>query len=91
EVLPALADAVADAERLGVTLTGFESMCGLPLCLVPQALDHLHLGDVPAELARGEFLHTDACDACRHRTSCWGIRRGYADLYGTEELRAIPA
>ena len=35
EVMPQLAEAAAEARRLGVDLRGFESMCGIPLCLVP--------------------------------------------------------
>jgi len=38
---------------------------------------------------RGEFLHADVCTDCRYRSTCYGIRRGYADLYGTGELRTV--
>jgi pyruvate-formate lyase-activating enzyme len=89
DVLPPLAEAAAEAERLGVELVGFESMCGLPLCLVPQSLNDLGLGDLPTDMAGEEFLHTEACAPCQHRTKCWGIRRGYAELYGTSELRTV--
>jgi molybdenum cofactor biosynthesis enzyme MoaA len=91
DVLPALGEAAAEAARLGVTLTGLESMCGLPLCLVPPALADLALTEIPAGFAGDEFIHVDACASCRHRKTCWGVRRGYAELYGTGELVTVPA
>ena len=89
DVLPLLADAVTEAARLGVKLLGFESMCGIPLCLVPASLDGIALAEIPAGFDRGEFLHADACRGCRYETTCFGIRRGYAELYGTSELRTV--
>lgn len=90
EVLPVLGQAVSEAARLDVTLKGFESMCGLPLCLVPPSFGELPLGEIPAGIAGDEFMHVEACAPCRHRKSCWGIRRGYAELYGTGELATVP-
>ncbi len=89
DVLPVLADAVTEAARLGVKLLGFESMCGIPLCLVPSSLDGIALAEIPAGFDRGEFLRADACRGCRYETTCFGIRRGYAELYGTSELRTV--
>src|SRR2546423_6272317 len=38
DVLPELSAGVRRARELGVKLHGFESMCGVPLCLVPDDL-----------------------------------------------------
>jgi len=91
DALPPLADALDEAQRLGVQVVGFESMCGLPLCLVPPSLrGTLALAEIPAGFDRGEFLKAEACRGCRYETTCFGLRRGYAELYGTGELRTVP-
>jgi molybdenum cofactor biosynthesis enzyme MoaA len=88
DVLPQLAEAVRRAGARGVKLHGFESMCGVPLCLVPRDLsDYFQLAQVNDE--PGEFLKTETCHACALESRCWGLRRGYAELYGTGELRAV--
>jgi MoaA/NifB/PqqE/SkfB family radical SAM enzyme len=88
DVLPVLAEGVRRAEKLGVKLHGFESMCGVPLCLVPKDLSgYFQLAEVRDE--PGEFLKTETCHACSLEKRCWGLRKGYAQLYGTGELRAV--
>ena len=90
EVLPSLVEGVRIARQRGVSLTGFESMCGIPLCLVPAELDqHLGLAEVPPGLDGGEFVKPDPCDACALSVRCWGLRRGYAELHGAGELRPV--
>jgi molybdenum cofactor biosynthesis enzyme MoaA len=88
---PAIDAGAAEAARLGVRLLGFESMCGLPLCLVPDAVDKrkLILTEIPPGFDRGEFVKTDECRACRMDAVCYGLRRGYAELHGASELRAL--
>ncbi|HEX8794823.1 MAG TPA: radical SAM protein [Polyangiaceae bacterium] len=88
DVLPEIAAAVAESKRLGVKIVGFESMCGLPLCLVPRSLEELAPVDVPEGFDGGEFVKTDACSRCSLATRCWGIRRGYAEIHGIGELIA---
>jgi MoaA/NifB/PqqE/SkfB family radical SAM enzyme len=89
DVVPAIAEAVLEAGRLGVPLLGFESMCGLPLCLVPSAARERPLVHIPPGHGDGEFLKTDECARCSLRTKCYGLRRGYAEIHGTAELHAI--
>jgi len=88
DVLPQLSEGVKRARERAVTLHGFESMCGVPLCLVPQDLSGYfqlaQVNDMP-----GELLKTETCHACALESRCWGLRRGYAELYGTGELRAV--
>ena len=38
-----------------------------------------------------EFVHPPACDGCRERPYCRGVRTAYAALHGVGELRAINA
>jgi MoaA/NifB/PqqE/SkfB family radical SAM enzyme len=92
DALPRVEQARVRALELGVPLLGFESMCGIPLCLVPpelaKAADGRSLSDGADE---GEFLRAEACEECDLRGRCWGIRRGYASIYGTGEMRAVRA
>jgi MoaA/NifB/PqqE/SkfB family radical SAM enzyme len=89
DALPAIAEALVEARRLGVPAHGFESMCGLPLCLVPPEAGDLALAPLPPGYDDGEFLKTDACAACSRERECWGLRRGYAELHGSGELRPM--
>lgn len=90
EVMPRLAEAFAVAEELGLRLEGLEAMCGVPLCLVPSGLDRcFDLATVPDGFDAGEFIKTDTCATCALKDRCFGLRRGYAELYGDAELRAV--
>lgn len=90
DLMPQLAEGLERAAELGVSTDGFASMCGIPLCLVP---DDAHtaqfdaLAALPAGAGDGEFLKPDACSRCVLETRCFGVRRGYADLYGISELK----
>ncbi len=89
EVLPHLSGAIAEAKRLGVDIGGFESMCGVPLCLVPTEDRFFVLADIPEGYDQGEFVKPPVCDGCDLKKKCWGVRRGYFDLYGAEELAPV--
>jgi MoaA/NifB/PqqE/SkfB family radical SAM enzyme len=92
DALPSLAVAVAEAKALGLEVGGFESMCGIPLCLVPTELSaYFDLSDIPEGFDRGEFVKTPACQSCDLRTKCYGLRRGYLALHGDAELRPVHA
>jgi hypothetical protein len=78
------------AEALGAEVFGFESMCGIPLCLVPTDLmKYFDLAEVPEDFDRGEFMETEACTRCDLLGRCFGVRRGYAELHGTDEFHPI--
>ncbi len=90
DVLPFLEEGLALAREAQVQVHGFESMCGMPLCLVP--LDkraHMMLAEIPAGHDGGEFVRTDACGQCDLSTRCFGLRRSYAELHGTSEPKPI--
>jgi MoaA/NifB/PqqE/SkfB family radical SAM enzyme len=89
DVMPHIAEAVRVARARGLRLSGFDSMCGVPLCLVPAELETEALFEKPAGFDDGEFSKAEACQGCAYATRCWGIRRGYAALYGTSELRTV--
>jgi MoaA/NifB/PqqE/SkfB family radical SAM enzyme len=90
EALPSLAGAVAEARALGVDIGGFESMCGIPLCLVPQELSvYFELQDISPGFDGGEFVKTSTCQRCDLEKKCYGLRRGYLALHGDEELSPV--
>ncbi len=90
EALPVIAEAVSLAASSGVRVTGFESMCGLPLCLVPGSLaPYAEIADLPAGFDRGEFVKPEGCERCVLERKCYGLRRGYAEMHGTSELRPV--
>jgi MoaA/NifB/PqqE/SkfB family radical SAM enzyme len=91
DVLPYLRQALRLAGELGVWISPLDSMCGLPLCLWPMRTDEpLARADIPEGFDGGEFIKTDACRSCAAQSKCYGLRRRYARLHGTEELRPLP-
>lgn len=90
DVLPYLSEALELARQLGLWVGPLDSMCGLPLCLWPVPLDEpLMRADIPPGFDGGEFVKTDACRACAVERKCYGLRRRYAELHGTAELRPL--
>lgn len=90
EVMPRLAEALALAARLGLEIGGFESMCGIPLCLVPnRASRFAALPELLPGFDAGEFVKPAACSRCSLASRCHGIRRGYVELHGDAELRPV--
>lgn len=92
DILPPLHVGLDAARAAGVEVGGFDSMCGLPLCLVPER-ERQQFSDtaVAADAGGGEFVKGDACAECAESHRCYGVRRGYAELYGTAELRPFAA
>jgi molybdenum cofactor biosynthesis enzyme MoaA len=90
DIMPSLLQGLARAAASGTEISGFDSMCGLPLCLVPESAraDFSSLEVGPGD-GGGEFLKSDACQHCREQSRCYGVRRGYAELYGTSELQPL--
>ncbi|MDB4928443.1 MAG: Radical domain heme biosynthesis protein, partial [Myxococcaceae bacterium] len=89
EVLPSMEAAAREARALGVSCAGFASMCGVPLCLVSDEARGGSLDEIPDGYDGGEFVHPPACAGCDLRGRCYGVRRGYLDLYGDVELRPV--
>lgn len=92
DVTPALVAGLARARAAGIEVTGFDSMCGLPLCVLPATERGIFSQvAVPAGAGDGEFVKAEGCTRCAESHRCFGVRRGYADLYGTGELEPILA
>ena len=91
DMLPFLDEGLRVAAELAVRVVGFESMCGMPLCLIPEQFDRsqLQLTAIPDGLGDGEFVKSAECLECSYNARCYGLRQGYAELHGTAELRAI--
>ncbi len=90
DVLPHLHEALRLADELGLWVSPLDSMCGLPLCLWPKPVDEsIDRDDIPAGFDGGEFIKTETCRACAAQNKCYGLRRRYALLHGTDELRAL--
>jgi molybdenum cofactor biosynthesis enzyme MoaA len=88
EVTPSLSEALRRARAHDLEITGFDSMCGIPLCLVPTDLaPFLGLAAIPKDFDRGEFAKPPPCQRCALEPRCFGVRRRYIDLYGDSELR----
>lgn len=78
------------SQERGLTVSGFDAMCGLPLCLTPEeAIDPAALADAPEDYDGGEMVRGEACARCDAATKCFGLRHGYAEIYGTDELRPL--
>jgi MoaA/NifB/PqqE/SkfB family radical SAM enzyme len=92
DIMPSLLSGLARAADVGLEVCGFDSMCGLPLCMVPEAeRAAFSAAAVADDAGGGEFVKADACTRCAEAYRCYGVRRGYAELYGTDELRPIAA
>lgn len=90
DVLPPMAEGLRLGRELRLNMLGFESMCGLPLCLIPVGMEeYFGVAELPSGEDHGEFIKTDTCARCSIEQRCWGLRRGYAELNGTAELRAV--
>jgi MoaA/NifB/PqqE/SkfB family radical SAM enzyme len=90
QIMPSLLAGLARARALGLHVGGFDSMCGMPLCLVPaEERPQFATAELAPDAGDGEFIKAEACARCAEGPRCFGVRRGYAELYGTDELRPI--
>ncbi len=90
DVIPALAEGIRRARAHRLPLSGFDSMCGLPLCLVPDDLGaFFELPEAPEGYGRGETFYAEPCERCDLAGRCFGLRQGYAELHGTAELSPV--
>jgi hypothetical protein len=90
DIMPSLVAGLARARAVGLHVGGFDSMCGLPLCLVPaEERSQFATAELAAGAGDGEFVKAESCARCAEAQRCFGVRRGYAELYGTDELRPI--
>jgi hypothetical protein len=88
DVVPVLLEGLRRARAHGLEVGGFDSMCGIPLCIVPAADREALLARAPIAdgTGGGELVPAEQCTGCALRARCYGVRRGYAALHGTSEL-----
>jgi len=95
EVRWALDAALARARALDIPVLGFDSQCGVPACLLPEEVwAAWFVEDLPAEeidAFAASFKKGDVCASCALTRRCYGLRASYAEMYGTAELRPLPA
>jgi MoaA/NifB/PqqE/SkfB family radical SAM enzyme len=92
DVAGPLSEGLRRAAAHGLLVEGFDSMCGLPACLVPGDISRFFdLPEVPDGYDGGEFVHPAPCRTCVLKTRCFGLRRSYAEMYGDDELSPITA
>jgi MoaA/NifB/PqqE/SkfB family radical SAM enzyme len=93
EIAWALEAALERSEALGITMVGFDSQCGVPPCFLPRRVrDTAFTLDLPAaeiEAFEGSFRKGEGCGGCSFARRCYGVRAGYAEMYGTSELQAL--
>lgn len=90
DIMPYLADGLRRARAAKLRVSGFESMCGIPLCLLPdEVTSYASLDEISAGMDSDEFLKPAPCTSCDAQAQCFGIRRGYAELHGVDELQPI--
>ena len=81
--------AVTACGRHGIEFRGLDGQCGLPLCLCePDWFDRERLPALPERILAG-FVKAPFCAECALDDRCVGVRAGYAELYGMNELRPI--
>ncbi len=91
DIAPALREATQAARDLGVPYAGLYGQCGLPPCILdadPVCFPELSR-EHPEWSAAEDFVHTEACQPCRLRSKCPGIRKSYAAVHGTDELHPL--
>jgi molybdenum cofactor biosynthesis enzyme MoaA len=92
DVAWALEAALDRSEALGITMVGFDSQCGVPPCFLPRRVRETAFAEdlPPAEVRafEGSFRKGEGCGGCSFTRRCYGVRAGYAEMYGTSELRA---
>ncbi|MBM4344001.1 MAG: radical SAM protein [Deltaproteobacteria bacterium] len=95
---PHVADGLRLARALGVPMVGLTHPCGLVPCTVPGAIDAFaghELGRPVAEAQGSEARSRDGnikvpeCVGCTFNDRCFGLRREYAQSYGTGELAPL--
>lgn len=91
EVLAPLEEGLRIATEHGLRVGGWESMCGIPLCLLPPEPRRIAAAIADAPSGDGEFVKPPVCGSCAFERKCFGLRRSYVELYGTSELRPLDA
>lgn len=77
---------------LRVPFSGIPALCGVPLCLFDG--NHRYYPDAKRLSPRqnsADMVKTAACSGCGLTDYCFGLRKHYADVHGTDELHPVSA
>ncbi len=78
--------------ELRVPFSGLTAMCGIPLCILDGNPVYFPDARVLETAGRSrDMIKTDACADCGLNGCCFGIRKNYAEFYGTDELHPVGA
>lgn len=89
-VAPELEKALNLCLEMKTPYAGLSAMCGIPPCIFKGNLRfYPDIRAVRPGADGRDMLRTDACAACSLTRHCHGIRRNYADMYGTDEFKAV--
>lgn len=92
ELAEAVPPALARADARGLRVS-FCHQCQIPPCVLPRHTKHLEsmwFCETP-EMWQRDRAYGEGCDGCALRARCSGIWSGYAERFGTHELRPFPA
>ncbi len=83
-----LTEALDILRKSRVRYDGFSSACGAPLCAVGNRPDLLAgIAPLPDSERGAEFVQPAACESCRLRAACHGVRRVYIEVFGPDDLQ----
>jgi MoaA/NifB/PqqE/SkfB family radical SAM enzyme len=92
-IAPHFETAIARAAHHAIPVDGLDTKCGVPACYLPRAVREVAFAHPlpPDERARSAagFTRAEPCTRCDYGDRCYGIRSSYAEIHGTDELRAI--
>lgn len=91
DVVPYLDEALAVCSDLGIPFCAGEGLKGIPPCALPfrdRYMRQLH-PPPPMNLVGSAFVKKTLCSDCIYDTTCFGVRRYYAEHYGLEEIRPV--
>lgn len=73
-----------------IPFSGLAGMCGIPLCVLdgdPRWFPDMRR--TPRSISTRDMIKTQECESCSIEPCCYGLRKHYADFFGTGELKAV--
>ena len=91
EVMPSLVAGLARGHALrALTFAASNRCAGCRSASCPRpSVAAFRRSPCPTDGGGGEFVKAPGCADCAESYRCYGVRRGYAELYGTAELRPL--
>ena len=90
DAAPYLMEAIDYCIDNNVIVDGLAQKCGVPHCIVRGQAKYLVDAVAIADANRTQdWMRVAACGPCALRHQCYGVRRLYAWLYGTDEFKPV--